>query len=537
MRPVVLRHDQRPISRRAALAASLTTGLGAGLGAGPVAAGEADDLGARAEALVQDALTRSGAPGAAFAMVKDGRVLSARGFGVKKLGEQGVVGPRTLFGVASCSKAMTVAALGAQVAAGRLSWDDPVRTHLPDFEMSDPAVTRDIRVRDLLLHWSGLSLGAGDLMTWPRTTHSRAEIVRGVRHLPLVRPFRADYAYDNVLYVVAGEVAAAIDGKPFEAVVRDLLFTPLDMADAEVLPSRTEGRDRAWNHARVSQAVRGQGPIVPLSAARDDADNAIAAGGVACSARDLGQWLLAQLGRGRTPGGARAWSEAVADEMWRPRVIQRVENGPTPDRPDRPTFITYALGWEVRDFRGRRLVWHGGYAQGGLSIVVLLPSLNAGFALSVNAEEAALISAVRNGVLDMLMGHADRDWTTWALSRAQPPADEPPPEPVAPAGQPSAPLAAYAGTWRDPWYGDIVIGRRGGRLTIDFTKTIGMKGPLEPWGVDAFRTRWPDRNLEDALLSFTVENRRPTGLSLRRFNPDGDFSYDYQDLRPVRVED
>ena len=221
--------------------------------------------------------------------------------------------------------------------------------------------------------------------------------------------------------------------------------------------------------------------------------------------------------------------------MWRQGTIIRVQDGPSPERPDRPNFDTYALGWQVSDYRARRMVWHGGYSPGSLSMVALLPGLNAGVAILTNAEEGAFGRAVRNSVLDALIGVSDVDWLAASLARRPGPPRSQAPVLERSDQPPARPLAAYAGRYRDPWYGDVLIRAAGGGLTIDFSKTPGMTGPLEPWGGETFRTRFGDPNLEDAFATFELDADGRAGIRMRAVSPTADFSYDFHHLTLKRV--
>src|SRR6185503_17625757 len=173
-------------------------------------------------------------PGLAVAIVKDGKVVLAKGYGVRKLGEAAPVDENTLFGIASNTKAFTAAALAILVDEGKLSWDDPVTKHLPNFQMYDPYVTREMTIRDLLTHRSGLGLGSGDLMFWPGTTFTRDEIVQRVRFLKPASSFRSRYAYDNVLYLVAGQIIPAVTGESWDDFVAKRIFGKLGMSESNL---------------------------------------------------------------------------------------------------------------------------------------------------------------------------------------------------------------------------------------------------------------------------------------------------------------
>jgi CubicO group peptidase (beta-lactamase class C family) len=200
-------------------------------------------------------------PGIAIAIVKDGQVVAARGFGVRKLGSPDKVDGKTLFEVASNSKAFTAAALAMLVDEGKLAWDDPVTKHLPDFQMYDAYVTHEMTVRDLLTHRSGLGLGAGDLLWWPTTNFSTDEIIHKLRFIAPSTSFRSSYAYDNLLYIVAGKIIAAKSGKTWGETIHERILAPVGMTHHHHQPGREreqpERRQRAQQDRRQDRGREG----------------------------------------------------------------------------------------------------------------------------------------------------------------------------------------------------------------------------------------------------------------------------------------
>jgi hypothetical protein len=244
---------------------------------------------------------------------------------------------------------------------------------------------------------------------------------------------------------------------------------------------------------------------------------------------------------GELPDGTRLFSEDAAREMWRPNIIVSSSEGPTAILPNRAIASTYAMGFQVQDYRGERMITHGGGSPGGISATVLIPGRDAGFSIFSNAEESFLLRALRSGIADIIMGKADFDWIADSVRLR----DEGDAKSIAAAAEidakqatgaaPSLPLEAYAGTWRDPWYGDIVISQRDGGLWLDFTHSHALKGPLEPYDGETMRTRFPDKREEDVFITFIVENGAPATATMKAVSPDADFSYDYQDLRLTKV--
>jgi CubicO group peptidase (beta-lactamase class C family) len=536
-------------TRRAALLSAFAT-VGATALTGPAQArqGGARETGSAAAAIDQFAQEVMAAfpdePGLGITVVENGQITLAKGYGVRRMGGTDKVTDSTLFGVASNTKAFTAAALAMLVEEGKVAWDDPVTKYLPTFAMSDPIVTQLITVRDLLCHRSGLTLGAGDLMIWPNPTHTRADIVAGLKYLPLGTGFRTGYAYDNVLYVVAGEVIAAVTGAPWETFIQTRILTPLKMTDCVPLPSLIGSRPRAEPHARMGPPVRGLGPqtVLPFDGSFDSAG---AAGGLNASPRDIGKWMQVQLGLGTTPGGVKLWTEASAREMWKPHTITAWTDGPVADNPVRPTMQAYGLGWFLHDHRGEKLVWHTGGLAGFISYTGLLPGRKSGIMVMTNAEEAPVFRSLRYGGPDRLQGRSDFDWIA-SSKKVQAASDakliQDAAAAVTPQGggvAPTLPLAAYAGTYRDPWYGTITVSVSGkgqkAALKIAFDKTPVLKGGLRPFDGDTFRTWFDDRSQEDAFVVFAVKDGAVTGATMRAVSPLADFSYDYQDLRLAKV--
>ena len=300
------------------------------------------------DAWVARAMTTFEVPGIAVAVVKDGKVVVAKGYGVRKLDDRAPVDAQTLFGIASNTKAFTATALGLLIEQGKLRWDDRVVDLLPWFQLSDPYVTRELTVRDLLVHRSGLGLGAGDLLWWPSSTYNRREIARRLRYLPLATSFRSAYAYDNVLYLVAGEVIEAVSGQSWEDFVGSRILAKVGMTLSNVQHSAaTRGGNVATPHARVDGRVR---PIAPF-----DSDNTNPAGGINSCAQDMARWLLVQLSEGQLADGSRLFSSATSRQLMSIVTPIPIGDGAPELRELRPSFNGYGLGFGIRDYRGHKL--------------------------------------------------------------------------------------------------------------------------------------------------------------------------------------
>jgi CubicO group peptidase (beta-lactamase class C family) len=498
----------------------------------PLAAAPPADFDARVESL----RAKIGVPGMAIAIVENGAATLAHGYGVSKMGAAERIDADTIFPTGSTGKAFTVAALATLVDAGKLSWDDKVTDRLPGFQMYDPWVTREMTIRDLLVHRSGLGLGAGDMLMVPRGSISRAEAVKRLRFIKPATSFRSGYAYDNVLYMVAGQLIEAVSGQTWENYVHEHVLVPAGMTTSTSDSDRRFATaNRAYPHARPGR-VRGTGTLQLLDE-RDELGRAAApAGGLSISANDMAKWLNLQLAHGKLPSGERLFSEAAHAAMWKPEVLQ--PNGPLPDslKLAEPMFQAYALGWGIRDYRGVKIVTHGGAVLGFQSVVTLIPSKNIGFAIEINSEDGEIVLGLMYELLDHYLGFERNDWPEKysaykqeRLAGALKALDAPTAKP-AKVG-PSLALARYAGTYADPWYGTIEVGVRKGALTIDFQPTPRMAGTLEHWQYDTFVTRLDDKTIEPAYVTFSLDaDGKVDRITMKPVSPLADFSYDYQDL-------
>ena len=476
-------------------------------------------------------------PGLALAIVKDGKVVMAKGYGVRKLGEPAPVDAQTLFGIASNTKVFTATALGLLVEEGKIAWDGRVVDYIPWFMMNDPYVTRELTVRDLLVHRSGLGLGAGDLLWWPESTYNRREVARRIRFIKPVASFRSAYAYDNVLYTVAGELIQDVSGRTWEDFMAERILKKVGMTGSNVRHSAAgEGGNVATPHAKVEGAVQ---PIAPFTS-----DNTNPAGGINSSAEDMAKWLLVRLNRGRLADGTPLYSERTARQIETPVTIMPNPNPPAELTGLRSNLNAYGLGVNIRDYHGERVVTHTGGLPGYVSEVTLLPERNLGIAVLTNAESTEAFTAISMAIVDHDLGLPATDWTAAFLkvaARGAAAAAESVGQAASSrdaSSKPSLPPAKYAGTYTDAWYGDIVIEETGGKLVMRFTKTPALVGDMEHWQYDTFVVRWRDRELRaDAFVTFALE---PDGsiekAKMQAVSPETDFSFDFQDLdlRPAR---
>ena len=477
-------------------------------------------------------------PGMAIGIVKGERVLLAKGYGVREIGKADPVDSATLFKIASNSKAFTTAALAVLVDDGLISWDGLVIDYIPEFRMKDPWVTANFTVKDLLTHRSGLAPFAGDMLLWPEPNlFTTKDIIYALRYYEPVSSFRSRYAYDNQLYIVAGEIIPRVTGRSWGEFVEDRIMRPAGMKRcfAGKIPKR-QMRNLASPHGviegELSIIERGRIPAQPPVSA--------AAGGIICSLDDMLTWVRAQLNHGTTPKGLELFSATQSQEMWKPQMLLRVSERDY--ELNRTHFKAYGLGWRLADVHGYKEVSHTGTLAGMKSYVVIIPELELGVVLLTNGSSSAARSSVMNTIVRSFMPVEQVDWVRMALEETEvarreekPAAAEPTPAKERPRAYSMPEFPLLAGRYRDPWFGDVIIGLDNGELVFSAVKSPKLKGALLHHDGNRFVVRWTDRSLEaDAYVLFeTDRDGRVTGISMSKLD-DGD--YDFEELNLTRVE-
>lgn len=524
---VMRHHAGRALCLAAATAGSLALALAA---SGATAAPARGLTPAQIDRVVGQTMAAYPIPGIAVGVVHGGKLVYAKGFGIREQGGAERVDADTLFGIGSNTKAFTAAALAMLVDEGKLKWDDRVVDHLPDFRMHDPWVTREFTVRDLLTHRSGLNLGAGDLMFVPKTDFTRTEVIRALRHLKPVSSFRSEYAYDNLLYAVAGELVPAVTGKSWEDFVGERILGRLGMDGCAVAPSRMTGLNRSSPHVIIDGKLD-KVPLLEIEAVNP-------AGSIVCSVNGMARWVRAQLAGGVVPDadGVRLFSAEQGAEMWRPQTI--IPAGGPRQRLTRTHFTAYGLGWVLEDYQGHLRVSHNGGLPGVVTHVSMLPELGVGVIVLTNQMEVAALSAIALPILDAYAGAPKRDWLavvqeqqrarlaalTAASERRAPPRAKQAVDP--------ATFGAFVGRYVDAWRGEATVLREGEGLVLKISRTDGLTGPLEPVQPGLFIARWTDRTMEaDAYVRFEEDfSGKVTGFRMQAVSDLTDFSYDFEDL-------
>lgn len=482
----------------------------------------------------QRALQTFGVPGMAVGIVKDGHLVYAKGFGVRELGKNSPVTPDTLFQIGSNTKAFTAAALSILVDEGRIHWDDKVIDYLPQFRMYDPYVTREFTIRDLLSHRSGLGKGAGDLMFYPATDFTRADIIRGLRYLKPTSSFRAQFDYDNTLYMVAGEIIPAVTGQSWEDFVEQRIMQPLQMNGCVATFDHVKDRGQFAEPHNVIDGKLRQIPVERIPVIGP-------AGAINCNVNGLAKWLETQLGAGQAPGGPRLFSAERGAEMW--SVNTAVPVGPEVRELLHAQFQGYGLGWELADDSGYKLVFHTGLVPGTSSWITMVPELHLGIIVLTNVTDYSAMAAVASQILDAYVGAPKRDMVGLlgamrdGNAGAADAAETAVAKAVASATPPTLPLDAYVGRYTDAWRGDATVRQEGDHLVLKFSHTDKLEGALQPYLGNMFVVRWNDHSLHaDAFVRFSQSfDGGIDGITLRAISPATDFSFDFQDLDFVRA--
>ncbi|MFA6467432.1 MAG: serine hydrolase [Bacteroidota bacterium] len=488
------------------------------------------------DAYVEKVLATFNVPGVSVTIVKDGKAVLMKGYGVKTIGTKDKVDSKTNFSIASNTKAFVGTSIGILVEEGKLKWNDRVVDHLPWFQLSDPYVTKEMRIIDLLVHRSGLGLGAGDLLIWPTNTYNQKDVVKRFKNIPLATSFRSTYAYDNILYLVAGELIEAVSGMPWEQFVKTRIYDKLGMGNSTLtFADAVKKGNVATPHAEVHGTVR------PVAASDSTKTNPAAT--VNTNAEDIAQWMICQIDSGKLSDGSKLFTAKTAQYLWSVQTPLPVEKVAKELSPIQPNFAGYGAGFFLRDYRGKKLVWHTGGLSGMVSLVAMIPELRVGVAVFTNQEMSGAFYSIGWRVLDHYLG-THYDWINAykamkeradSISKS---ADTKTMAKRDSMSQPSLSLKNYEGKYNDAWYGDIDIETKNGKLFLQLKATPALGGFLEHYQYNTFIVRWSDPEMRaDAFITFSLN---PDGsiehAKMKAVSPSTDFSFDFHDLllKPVK---
>lgn len=479
------------------------------------------------DAYAQKVLKDQNQPGMAIAVVKDGKTIFAKGYGVRELGKPEKVDENTVFAIASNSKAFTTAAIAILIDEGKIGgWDDKVSKYLPEFRLYDPYVSENVTLRDLVSHRVGLDTFSGDLL-WYETTYKEDEILRRLQFLKPVRGFRSGYGYQNLMYIVAGKVVEKVSGKTWGQFITEKILQPLGMSRTTTTISDLKD-NAAFPHNESGGKLR--------VLHRGNVDGAAAAAALNSSVADITKWIRLQLGKGEYEG-KRVFSAKQAWEMHQPAVILPISEAAARNMPSRH-FNLYALGWGVFDYQGRKIVTHSGGLDGMLSRTVLIPEENLGFVILTNGESAAF-NIMYNKMRDVFTDAPKRDYNAETLKNTaaakKSEAEENAKIDAARVKntKPSLAISNYAGTYSSEMYGDVTIAEENGKLVLRMLPAPNFVADLEPWHYDTFRIKWRPTvsyNFPRGFVTFTIDKNGVTD-QLKIDQPNNDFWFYELDLR------
>jgi CubicO group peptidase (beta-lactamase class C family) len=452
------------------------------------------------DAYIEKAMTEWQVPGLAIAIVKDDKVIYNKGFGVRDINKKSKVDTNTLFAIASNTKAFTTHALGLLVQEGKISWDDLVLNYLPDFQLYDPVVTRKITIRDLLCHRSGLGKWAGDLVWWG-STYTRKDMMERIRYIKPVDDFRNTYHYNNLMFLVAGQIIPAVTGSSWDDFLRERLFTPLQMRNTN---TSINTLDLTGNVA-LPHTIRNKKVIsVPYV----NVDISGPAGAINSCTADLVHWLRLQLDKGLYNGGQLVNPEIIAQTRKSHTMVPISEEAKEINPYSH--FSTYALGWFLRDFRGRLLVNHTGGLDGMYSYLGFMPDEKIGLVILTNLDHHSLTRALAYHVYDALLNLDFQDWSNRYLMAAKKEAvkkEKGKSKKVKIDGtKPTHKISDYLGMYSSKLYGEVEIYEQNKEVKIRLSPHPNIIGAIEHWQYETFFVKWNDMGWGESLLYFDLDN-------------------------------
>lgn len=493
---------------------------------------------------VQRSLKEFNTPGLAISIVYKGETLLIEGYGKANIEKNTDVTADTYFRLASASKAFTAAAVAILVDQGKVSWDDKVIEHLPNFTLYDPYVTREFTITDLLTHRSGLVSGAGDSMIWPEPSgFSRQEVIHNLRYLKPEYSFRARYAYSNVFYITAGELVAKVSGESFADFLENNIFSALNMSCfAGDMPSK------AVKNSAMAYGFNDKRGIYPVT--RNNISKtglmSAAAGGLVCNSKGMSNWLLALLSQENLP-----FTTQQLNKMFSPQTILGISS--IEREWDNTQFKSYGLGWRLSNIGHLKMVSHTGTLSGYQAYVALLPELEFGVSILNNGSNSAARGSIMQTLVknllqhknieiahsDSLIEHGATDWIDSYIEYLDEREQRYLANFEAPEGSGNMSLNAddILGEYQDKWFGSMLIVEENGVLRISSSKMTTLKGTVLPFQDFSFKVEWDNKNAAgDAFIHFSVNvNREVIGARMHPFSVNERINHEYKDMEFIKV--
>ncbi|WP_339623610.1 serine hydrolase [uncultured Winogradskyella sp.] len=481
--------------------------------------------------LIEETLVTFDVPGISVGVFKDGKVVYAKGHGVRSLKSQKEMTDETLVGVASNSKGFTCFALAMMVDAGKLNWDDPVRQYIPEFQLQDPWVTAHFTVRDLVTHRSGMGLGAGDLMFFPEGNDFDVDdVINNVKYLEPETSFRSKFAYNNNMFIIAGEVLKRVSGLSWEDFIETKIMKPVGMVNSKASYNRVTDKSNI-----IEAHTRAEGKVIQIP--HDWSETANAAGGIVSNVHDMMTWAKFLMNDAVTEKGERLLGKDEFHELWQLQTPLKVRAGDWYNS----NFKGYGLGWFVTDVKGGyKQVYHTGGLLGTVTQFTMIPDLDLAIVVLTNQMNGNAFNTITNTIKDVYLGYEDRNWlenygkrnadylkyndsiksavyTKTAKMKGN--ASLPKPEHI-------------VGTYTDDWFGAITISHDGKSYSITCKRSPALFGELLPYNATTFVGKWNNRSFDaDVFVQFTFnENEEAVSARMKYIAPITDFSFDFHDL-------
>lgn len=486
--------------------------------------------------LVQETLTTFDVPGISVGVLKDGKVVYAKGHGVRSLTNKKDMNDNTLVGVASNSKGFTCFALAMMIDAGKLNWDDKVRQHIPEFQLHDAWVTEHFTVRDLVTHRSGMGLGAGDLMFFPEGNDFDVDdVINNVKYLEPESSFRSKFAYNNNMFIIAGEVLKRVSGLSWENFIETKIMKPVGMKSSKASYNRVTDKSNI-----IDAHTRAEGKVIQIP--HDWSETANPAGGIVSNVHDMMTWAKFLMNDAVTESGERLLDARLFHELWQLQTPLTVRPGDWYNS----NFRGYGLGWFVTDVKGgHKQVYHTGGLLGTVTQFTMIPDLDLAIVVLTNQMNGSAFNTITNTIKDSYLGYENRNWlenygtrntnylkyndsikaTVYTkVIKAKTDLTIPAPEQI-------------VGTYTDDWFGDIIISHDANGYTIKCKRSSRLFGELLPYNATTFVAKWNNRSYDaDVFVQFTFnEKEEAVSATMKYIAPITDFSFDFQDLELVKT--
>ena len=490
------------------------------------------------DSIVDYALSKFNVAGCAISIVKDGKVIYSKGFGVKSANTKSPINKHTNFAIASNSKAFTTAALAILVEDEKLKWDDKVKDFIPEFKMYNPYVTENFNIQDLLTHRSGLGLGVGDLMFFPDgSDFTIDDLLSSFQHFKPVSAFRTKFDYDNLLYLVAGEIIARVSGMSWEDFIEERIFRPLNMDNSD------SSLDRIKDKSNLAKPHDSNSGILKVLPNFQEMING-AAGGIYSNVDDISNWMLVHLNNGKYGGSLKEqlFSPKSQREIWKIHTVTDVNRNPRYNS----HFAGYGLGWDLSDMKGNMSVSHTGGLPGMLSKTIMIPDINLGVVILTNTSDdgAGIFGAVSNTIVDSYLGLDDFGWIdkyATYFKRRKEEGDAVTKkvwEVVKNVDNSHIKVDDFIGVYKDPWFGRVEVFMNGNKLCMKSHRSPKLNGEMFFYKANPFAVKWEyqDMNADAFAMFFLDEKGKAQSIKMKGISPNIDFSFDFHDLDLKRVD-